>query len=105
MANKFKTTWFWTSLGTFDGQKGFFIKEKVARVSQRYIDLNEFSQNLQDVYEQLDSAGYDVINVVPISMGTSELCTRQSDGNGSSVGDVGFSITRGAVVVGKRRDG
>jgi hypothetical protein len=104
MESRFKTAWFWTSLGKFDGQKGFFIKEKVTKLTQRHIDLNEYAQNLLQVYEQFDSEGYDVINVVPISMGTSEICTRQPSGTGSFAGDVGFSITSGAVVVGKKRD-
>lgn len=40
-----------------------------------------------------------MVNIVPIAMGTSEHC-KQSNGN--YVGDVGFSITRGAVIVGKK---
>ena len=55
----------------------------------------------EEKYNQLDAEGYDVINVVPISMGQSENCKRS---DGTYVGDVGFSITRGAVVVGKKRD-
>jgi len=104
MANKFKTAWFWASLGKFDGQRGFLVKEKITKVSQRHIDLEEYAQSLQNIYEQFDSEGYDVINVVPISMGTSELSTHQSNGAGPAISDVGFSITSGAVVVGKRRE-
>lgn len=105
MSNKFKTSWFWTSLGTVEGQKGYLVKEKSNKITQRHIDLNEYAQKLQDVYEQLDAEGFDVVNVVPISMGTSEISTHHSAGAGSVIGDVGFSITSGAVVVGKRRDG
>ena len=104
MSDKFKTSWFWTSLGTVEGQKGYFIKEKANKITQRHIDLNEYAQKLEDAYRQLDSEGYDVINVVPISMGTTELSTRHTAGASSLVGDVGFSITSGAVIVGKKRD-
>lgn len=102
MADKFKTTWFWASLGKYDVEKGFFSKKVVKEVSRRYVDFDEYAQSLKNAYEQLDAEGYDVINVVPVSMGTSESC---SQSNGNYVGDVGFSITRGAVVVGKRREG
>lgn len=104
MSDKFKTSWFWASLGTVESQKGYFVKEKINKITQRHIDLNEYAQKLQDSYEQLDSEGYDVINVVPISMGTSEITNHHSTGAGSLPGDVGFSITSGAVVVGKKRD-
>ncbi|MDQ7728005.1 hypothetical protein [Halomonas sp. SpR8] len=102
MSGKFKTTWFWASLGKFDVEKGFIFKEKVKKVSHRNVDFDEYAQHLQNAYEQLDSEGYDVVNVVPISMGTSEVCNQS---NGNYVGDVGFSITRGAVVVGKKKEG
>jgi hypothetical protein len=101
MADKFKTTWFYASLGKHDVEKGFFSKTVVKEVSQRHVDFEGYAQSLQNAYEQLDIEGYDVVNVVPISMGTSETC---SQSNGNYVGDVGFSITRGAVVVGKRRE-
>jgi len=102
MANKFKTTWFWASLGKYDVEKGFFNKTVVKELSRRYVDFDEYAQSLQNAYEELDNEGYDVVNVVPISMGTSETCVQKG---GAYVGDVGFSVTRGAVVVGKRREG
>lgn len=48
----------------------------------------------------LDSDGYDVVNVIPISMGQTE----DFDHGSKNKGSVGFSITRGAVVVGKKRN-
>jgi hypothetical protein len=102
MSDKFRTTWFWAGLGKFDVEKGFLFKQRVKEVSNRNVDFDDYARSLQTAYEQLDSDGYDVVNVVPISMGTSETC-KQS--NGTYVGDVGFSITRGAVVVGKKRSG
>lgn len=102
MAGKFKTTWFWSALGQFDVERGFIFKERVKEISHRNIDFDDYAQNLQNAYEQFDAEGFDVINVVPISMGTSENCKQA---NGNYVGDVGFSITRGAVVVAKKREG
>lgn len=101
MSGKFKTTWFWASKGKFDSERGFFVKEKTSKVSQRYVDMDEFAQNLQNAYEELDGQGYDVVNVIPVTTGTKELSTQPG---GITVGEIGFSITTGAVVVGKRRD-
>lgn len=55
---------------------------------------------LAESYNKLDQAGYDVVNVVPVAIGTSDQCYQS---NKNYVGDVGYSITRGAVVVGKLR--
>ncbi len=100
MSGKFKTTWFWAALGKFDVEKGFIFKQTVKEISHRNVNFDDYAKCLQDAYENLDADGYDVVNVVPISMGTSEQCTQS---NGNYVGDVGFSITRGAVVIGKKK--
>lgn len=101
MAEKFITTWFYSSLGTNEVEKGLIFKEKVKVISKRDVDFDEYAQSLQKAYTKFDSDGYDVINVVPITMGSSEACNQSG---GVYVGDVGFSITRGAVVVGKIRE-
>jgi len=101
MSGKFKTKWFWSALGKFDVEQGFIFKKTVKEVSIRNVDFDDYAKCLQDAYESLDAEGFDVVNVVPISMGTSEQCKQV---NGTYVGDVGFSITRGAVVVGKKRE-
>ncbi|MGC5703011.1 hypothetical protein J4P02_22650 [Pseudomonas sp. NFXW11] len=102
MTGKFITQWFYASLTSETKPAGFFGTKSKEVYSDRHVDFDEYASLLQQMYERYDEAGYDVINVVPIAMGQSENCTRK---NGDYVGDVGFSITRGAVVVGKRRDG
>ncbi|EIH6034293.1 hypothetical protein BL632_005192, partial [Escherichia coli] len=64
-------------------------------------DLDDYAAKLAESYNKLDSAGYDVINIVPINIGSSDQCFQD---NKNYVGDVGYSITRGAVVVGKLRE-
>ncbi|MDU4431674.1 MAG: hypothetical protein E7I42_02055, partial [Pluralibacter gergoviae] len=61
-------------------------------------DLDDYAAKLAESYNKLDSAGYEVINIVPINIGSSDQCFQE---NKNYVGDVGYSITRGAVVVGK----
>lgn len=66
---------------------------------ERAVDIAKFSQQLENIYNDFDGKGYDVVNIVPIAMGTSE---HGKQSNENYVGDVGFSITRGAVIVGKK---
>jgi hypothetical protein len=40
------------------------------------VNLDDFANSLQEKYEDLDSEGDDVVNVVPITMGQSELGTQ-----------------------------
>ena len=68
--------------------------------SNRETDLDDFGKLLIEKYERLDQAGYDVIQVVPINAPQWWQCTTR---NGNYVGDATFSITQGAVIVGKAR--
>ncbi len=103
MSNKFKTTWFYAPLSTYNKRvkTGILSTEEKTFDNERQLDFNAFCVSLNKVYEQMDSEGYDVINVMPISMGSSEPCLQTT---GNYVGEVGFSITRGAVIVGKKFD-
>lgn len=95
---KFKTSWFYASLASEEKEVKTLLKTKVKKdISQRSIDFDEYAQQLEEQYETFDKEGYEVINVVPISMGQSEF----SDGASQIVG---FSITRGAVIVGKKKE-
>ena len=108
MSKKFTTTWFYASLGKYDVEKrGLIRKTKETHDSQRYPDFDDFAQRLENIYSEMDASGYDVINVVPTQMGQSEASigkTKELISETNYLGDVGFSITRGAVVVGKKRE-
>jgi len=101
MSEKFKFTWFYAQLDTYKKDTGFITTKIKEFYTQRNVSFEDFSKLLAEKYNELDRDGYDVVNVVPISMGQSENCNQS---NGNYVGDVGFSITRGAVVVGKKRE-
>lgn len=101
MSEKFVSAWFYAGLDSSTRPAGFFGTKTEKVYHERNADLNEYANLLRETYENFDSAGYDVVNVVPIAMGQSEQCNRK---NGEFVGEVGFSITRGAVVIGKKRD-
>ncbi len=109
MLKKFETTWFYAGLEKRKEVQpsGFLgLGSKVVDVTEaKLADLDEFSDQLEQIYNGFDENGYDVVNVVPISIGSPEPChAKMSNGNNTYLGDTGYSITRGAVVVGKRRD-
>jgi len=100
MPGKFKEMWFRASLDKYKYEKQkLFGKEEIEKYNDRVVDFQDFADRLCSVYEKMASEGYDEVNVVPIAMGESEPNVRQ---NGDYMGDVGFSITRGAIVVGKK---
>ena len=105
--SKFISKWFYASLGTYEVKKGFIKKKKENHHTQRYVNFDEYADSLRSIYEEFDDAGYEVINVTPIQMGQSEASIGQTTELISTkqyLGDVGFSITRGAVVIGKKKD-
>ena len=103
MAGKFSSRWFRTTLEKYEVEVdgGFLMGKKTEeRFNDRTVDFDKFANKLTEIYEGFDSDGYDVINVVPISMGQSEEMRSKA----GYLGEVGFSITRGAVVIGKKRE-
>lgn len=104
MAEKFITTWFYAGVHSEQQAAGLFGNKLKTVQDPKFVNFDDFSKNLADVYNNLDRQGYDVVNIVPISMGTSEPRFDSNQSPKKYVGDVGFTATRGAVVVGKRRD-
>jgi hypothetical protein len=108
MSEKFITTWFYA--GHEKDKKavsrGFLgmRTEIEEEVSARAVNLNEFADLLTKVYTDFDKDGYEVINVMPLNMAVSDSVHGRSGGNQVFMGEVGFSITKGAMVVGKRKD-
>lgn len=92
MSGKFTSAWFFAEFESYDEGR---------KQSQRSVNYVDYTSRLQAIYESFDNEGYDVIQVVPVSGGTSEQCANR---RGDYLGDVGFSITRGAVVIGRRRE-
>lgn len=99
--NKFRTAWFRAPLAKYEEEKGFIFKTQVSQISQRHVEYDDYARVLQNVYEEFDADGYDVVNVIPIVTGELEAVRSKS---GNPVDFVGFSITRGAVIVGKKRE-
>lgn len=101
--DKFVTDWFYVPCASQRKiQRTGFLGLGEGKVVKDYCnnvpDLDDYAAKLAESYNKLDSAGYEVINVLPIAIGSTEQCFQE---NKTYVGDVGFSITRGAVIVGK----
>lgn len=102
---KYRTQWFSASLEKVAGKPLPFGRQESDRVNPRRIDLDEFAERLRALYETFDEEGYDVINVVPIAAGESADVHAATAAHSDAYSGATFSITRGAVVVGKRRAG
>lgn len=101
--DKFVTDWFYVPCASNTKlQPGGFLGLGEPKRVKDYIntvpDLDDFAKELAERYNRFDEAGYEIIEVVPINIGSSE--PRFQD-NKNYVGDASFSTTRGAVVVGR----
>ncbi|CAG74584.1 hypothetical protein ECA1678 [Pectobacterium atrosepticum SCRI1043] len=107
---KFVTRWFYAGIGKYEDQvtEGYFWWKKTKSVelpTSRLADYDQFSKALEDTYNKLDEEGYEVVNILPLNLGTSEQNHAiLSNGNKKYLGDTGFSVTRGAIVVGKLKN-
>ncbi len=93
MTSKFISSWFFVSLEKFQDT---FLSFRTGPVQIR-AKGTEFADALRTIHENFDAQGYDVVNVVPLSVGYAESCGPKEE-------TVGFSVTSGAVVIGKRRE-
>jgi hypothetical protein len=102
MSDKFITRYFWAALSKIEYEEKHFLgKETKQKEAQNFVDLNDYSNQLMKIYEELDGLNYDVVNVLPITSGQSEV---QLNNAGSVFCFQDYSITRGAIVIGKKRD-
>lgn len=107
---KFITTWFYAAIGTVKETRraGFFgTRMETSEVQNpRLADYDSFAALLEDAYNSFDQQGYDVVNIVPLVLGNEDdvHAVLKDSGRPTFVGKVGYSVTRGAVVVGKLRE-
>ena len=77
MSEKFKYTWFRAPLDTYKKNTGI-IRTKIEEFyTQRNVNFDDFSNLLAQKYNELDAEGYDVVNVIPIGMGSLRHAIRQ----------------------------
>lgn len=100
MSEKFISAWFYASMESTTRPTGLSGSKTETVYDKKTVDLDNYADLLLETYETFDEQGYDVVNVVPISTALSEECTQRG---GAYVGDVAFSVTRGAVVIGKKK--
>lgn len=111
MKQKFITSWFYSPIAknTEHQLTGFWFWKSVKKVSHdvpQAADYQHFCEQLEQIYNDFDEKGYDVVNIVPLNLGTSQPNhSVLPNGQRNYLGDTSFSITRGTVVVGKLREG
>ncbi|WP_051943815.1 MULTISPECIES: hypothetical protein [Luteibacter] len=66
-------------------------------------DYDTLGAEVEAAYEDFDVDGYDVIQLMPLSIGNSRPEYSQSGSKVSYLGETGFSVTRGVMLVAKRR--
>ncbi len=96
--DKFISAWFKAELEIETESKGFLGGKKESYVATD-VNLDNYSETLLSFYQEFDESGYDVINVVPIVAGQEE-----PSGRGKSGDELTYSITRGAVIIGKLKE-
>lgn len=96
--SKFKAVWFYAELRN-EEVRGIF-RDRTEYYPDS-VDIQAYTDRLLEAYDTLDKNGYDVVNVTPIQMGGA-AAERPTPGAKAEV--VGYSVTRGAVVVGKKRE-
>lgn len=110
MNPKFKTAWFYSPIAKLTEKQisGLWFWKSIKTVVQdvpQAADYEHFCATLEKIYNQFDEDGYDVVNIIPLNLGTSEPNHAiLKNGDKTYLGDTGYSITRGTIVVGKRRD-
>ncbi|HEY0465620.1 MAG TPA: hypothetical protein VGC79_15510 [Polyangiaceae bacterium] len=87
MKDKFITHWFYSPIASYEGGGS--------------MDYDDYCARLKRIYNDFDAAGYEVINVLPIEM--SRTVDRRDTQSGW-MASVGYSPTRGAVIVGKLKE-
>lgn len=108
---KFVTRWLYASVGDYENivEEGWFWNKKrrvVKQASPRTANYDEFADGIAKIYNDLDFEGYDVVNIIPLAIGASESVHAKINASGQNtyLGETGFSVTRGAIVVGRKRD-
>ncbi|MCP4492578.1 MAG: hypothetical protein GY820_35520 [Gammaproteobacteria bacterium] len=98
---KYRSRYFRAPFVSIERSKGLIFKRQETVTSESQVDLEEYAIALATAYNDLEDDGYDPVSVVPLNMGGVEFIKNEK---GHNVGEVGYSVTCGAVVVGKLRD-
>ena len=110
MKKKFVTDWFYSPVEKYSEKKikGFWFWKSVVTVITQIPqtgDYDHYCERLEDIYNKFDSEGYDVVNILPLDLGSSEPnhAILNDSGKKTYLGETSYSVTRGAVVIGKLR--
>lgn len=105
---KYSVRGFYVGPAAFDDvQHGFFSSfglgnpKDVKKYAYAYPDLDSLIKNLQDACNECDDQGYDIETILPLNIGSVD---EYLDSNNRVVNTASYSVTRGVLLVAKRRD-
>ncbi|SUO97125.1 hypothetical protein [Suttonella ornithocola] len=89
----YKTVWFYADLATNENHTQIF----------NHVDFSDYAERLEDAYNHLYQEGYEVVNVIPINMGQTDISSQQQ-GIYTHMDSNAYSIICDAIVVGKGKN-
>ncbi len=105
---KYSVTGFYVSCGsenytqsTIRSSLGFSEPKRVKKYTLTYPDLDSMIQQLEEACNEYDRQGYDIETILPLNIGSADEYQNQQR---KVVTTASYSVTRGAMLVAKRRD-
>jgi hypothetical protein len=101
---------------TGEVKKGLFGTKAITVKKRRWVELNEYSENringkrlsddTQKILSELESSGYEVLNITPVISGNYSWKEYSSSSRASGVADTcaswGYSVTEGIMITAKK---
>lgn len=105
---KYSVRGFYVGPAAFDDvQHGVFSSfglgnpKSVKKYAYGHPDLDSLIENLQDACNEYDDQGYDIETILPLNIGSVD---EYLNSNNRVVNTASYSVTRGVLLVAKRRD-
>jgi len=105
---KYSVRGFYVGLAAFEDVEhttfssfGLTKPKDVTKYAAGHPDLDALVENLQDACNEYDDHGYDIETIIPLNIGSADVYRNSSN---VAVNTSSYSVTRGVLLVAKRRD-
>ncbi len=99
--DRYKTCYLRASMRVEEEKTGVIFKSTEKIFKTDGVDLELYAQMVEDCCNHLDDEGYDVFSIIPVNTGHRDAI---KVGKNQYAADIGYSVTQGAVVVGKLKE-
>lgn len=86
---------------TLTSSLGLADPKRVKKYTFAFPDLDSMISSLEDACNEYDKQGYDIESILPLNIGSADEYLNQHQ---RIVMTASYSVTRGAMIVAKRRD-